>query len=211
VKLINTIKTFDDPALNQPPSANRTILDLPKQMKFNLKSVKRCKTDAAGLEGAATVADAKKACGKKSVVSKDNGSTAKVTVALPGGAQTVINVDVVAFNENGKKLLLYSKPTGAYSGIAASILVGKLKKFGKVKGRPAGTKNGKPYRQSLDVSVPPLAAGAISLFKVTVKNGKFIQAKCKPKKMRFQATTFFDNAPTTSDKYTHKCKPKKKK
>jgi hypothetical protein len=200
VKYINTITTFDDPALNQPPSANRTVLDFPKQMKFNQKKWPKCKTDAAGIEGAATVADAKKACGKKSVVSTDKGSLAKVTVALPGGAQTVIDVDVVAFNEDGNKLLLYSKPTGAYSGIAASILVGKLKK----------SKSGKKYGKALDVTVPPLAAGAISLFKVTIPKSKYVQARCKPKKMKWQATTYFDNAPTTSDTYVQKCKPKKK-
>ncbi len=60
------------------------------------------------------------------------------------------------------------------------------------------------------MTIPPLAAGAISFFEVTVKKSKYIQAKCKPKKMTFQATTFFADAPKSSDTHTIKCKPKKK-
>ncbi len=211
VKLINTITTFDDPTsqIQQPKSARRTVLDLPKQIKVNNKSVRYCKTDVAGLQQAPTVKDAKRVCGKKSQVSIDAGSSATVTVGAQAGA-TMIPVDVVAFNERGKKLLLYSKPKGAYAGIAASILVGKLKKFDKVKGRPPGTDKG-PYRQSLDVTVPPLSAGAISFFEVTVKKGRYLQAKCKPKRMKFQATTFFTDGSKTSDTDVHKCKPKKGK
>ena len=210
IKLINTITTNDVPGTFQPPKATRTILDLPKQIKVNTKAAKYCKTDAAGLGSQPTVADAKRACGKKSQVSIDSGSSAEVRVGGVGGA-TVIPVDVAAFNEKGKKLLLYSKPTGAFQGIAASILVGKLKKFNQVKGRPAAAKKGsKSYKYSLDVSIPPLAAGAISFFKVTIKSGKYLSAKCKPKKMKFQATSFFNDGPnaTVTDKDVQKCKPK---
>ena len=44
-------------------------------------------------------------------------------------------------SEPGGELLLYVKPIGAYSGINASILVGKLKK----------SKSGPNYRRALDV------------------------------------------------------------
>lgn len=213
VKFINTITTNDKPGANQPPSAVRTILDLPKQFKLNNKKTPFCKTDAAGLEGAATTEDAVAACGKKSLVSDPKGSVAAVRVDT-GSSAITIDVDVSAFNENNDQLLLYSKPTGDASGIPASILVGKLKKFGDVGGRPRGTASG-PYKQSLDVDIPPLSAGAISLFKVTIpksktwKKGSYIQAKCKPKKLKWQATTFFsDGTPPTSDTHTQKCKPK---
>ena len=200
VKLINTITTADAPGTFQPPKATRTILDLPKQIKVNTKSAKYCKTDADGLNSAATVSDAKKACGTKSQVSSDKGSSAQVRVGSAVGA-TTIDVDVVAFNEKGKKLLLYSKPTGAFSGIAASILVGKLKK----------SKSGGAYKQALDVSIPPLAAGAISFFEVTINKRGYLKAKCKPKKMKFQATTFFEGGSKTSDTDVQKCKVKKGK
>jgi hypothetical protein len=200
IKLVNTITTFDVPGTFQPPKAQRTILDLPKQIKVNTKAAKTCKTDQGGLGNAPTVAAAKKACGSKSVVSIDSGSSATVRVGGPTSA-TEIPIDVVAFNEDGKQLLLYSKPVGTFSGIPASILVGKLK----------NSSSGKNYGKALDVSIPPLAAGAISFFKVTVKNGSYLKAKCKPKKLTFQAKTFFEGGSSTADTATQKCKPKKGK
>lgn len=222
VKYVNTITTFNEPGKNQPKSANRTILDLPKQFKLNNKKFKTCKTDESGLEQAATTDDAVKACGKKSLVSDPKGSSAQVTVDF-GTSSAIIDVEVSAFNESGNKLLLYSKPTGAGAGIAASILVGKLKKANKVAGRPSGVST-KGFKQSLDVTIPPLAAGAISFFEVTipknktVKKGKgkkakkvsYIQAKCKPKNVKWQATTFFTDGSNTTDDHVQKCKQKKK-
>ena len=199
IKLINTITTFDKPGAFQPPKGVRTVVDWPKQLKFNLGAVPVCKTDASGLGLTATTEEAIAVCGKKSVVSDPKGSTAVVTVGGATGVLTTLDVQVTAFNENGKKLLLYAKPIGDASGIPASILEGKLKK----------SKAGKKYGKALDVTLPPRAAGAISFFEVTVKKSKYIQARCKPKKMTFQATTFFDDAPKSSDTHTIKCKPKK--
>ena len=207
VKLINEVITPDDPDLGQPPSATRTIVDWPKQFKFGLKKVPYCKTDEDGLNAAPTVEDAKAACGKKSQVSSDKGSEAVIRTTLAPPFD-VVNVDVVAFNEKGKRLYLYSKPTGDASAVPASVLTGKLKKFGAIKDvdRPDG-----PFKQSLDVNVPPLAAGAIAYFKVTIPKSKYVQAKCKPKKMTAQATTLFSNGdtPQSTDDHTIKCKPKK--
>ncbi|MGB2851997.1 MAG: hypothetical protein WBC01_10065 [Solirubrobacterales bacterium] len=200
IKLINTITTFNAPGTFQPPKGVRTVVDWPKQLKFNLGAVPVCNTDASGLGLTATTEDAIAACGKKSVVSDPKGSTAEVTVGGPTSVALTIDVQVTAFNENGKQLILYAKPIGANSGIPASILEGKLKK----------SKAGKKYGMALDVTIPPLAAGAISFFEVTVKKSKYIQAKCKPEKMTFQATTFFSDAPTSSDTHSIKCKPKKK-
>ncbi len=199
VKLINTITTFNAPGTFQPPKGVRTVVDFPKQLKFNLGAVPVCKTDASGLALTATTDDAIAACGKKSVISDPKGSTAEVTVGGPTAVLATIDVQVTAFNDNNKVIILYAKPTGVNAGIPASILVGKVKK----------SKAGKKYGKALDVTIPPLAAGAISFFEVTVKKSKYIQAKCKPKKMKFQATTFFSDAPTSSDTHSIKCKPKK--
>lgn len=205
IQFVNTIVTKPIPGTNQPPKGERTVVDFPKQFKFNNDKWPYCKTDEAGLQNAATTAEAKQACGPKSQVSSDAGSSARVTIGNPTGAPTTINVDVIAFNEKGDKLYLYSKPTGVFSGIAASILVGKLKDTGKVKlNRPDG-----PFKQSLDVTIPPLSAGAISFFEVTIPKSKYVQAKCKPKKMVAQATTVFTDAPTSSDSHKVKCKPKR--
>jgi hypothetical protein len=214
IQFVNTITTPDNATLGQPPSATRTILDLPKQFKINNDKVATCKTDAAGLESAATVEDAKAACGSASQVSSDAGSTAVVRTNL-GAPFDVIDVQVVAFNEDGDQLLLYSKPTGSNDFVPASILVGKLKKTGAIKDvqRPAG-----PYKQSLDVAIPQLAAGAIAFFEVTIPKSKYIQAKCKPKTIKAQATTLFSNGggpdasqpQQSSDDHSVKCKAKKK-
>ncbi len=210
IKLINTITTFNASGTNQPPKGERTVLDLPKQFKFNTDKIKKCKTDQAGLGLAAQTSDAIAACGKKSLVSDPKGSSAVVRVgtANPNDTPSEIPVEVSAFNEKGKVLLLYSKPVGNFSGIPASILVGKLKKSNKIKGRPSG-QNLKPFKESLDVTIPPLAAGAIAFFEVTIKKSKYIQARCKPKKMTWQATTFFTDAPPSSDTHTQKCKVKR--
>ena len=61
------------------------------------------------------------------------------------------------------------------------MLVGKLKKG------PKG------YGNQLDVTIPPLLAGAISRFTTTVKNGKYVQARCKTKNEKWQATTMYNN------------------
>ena len=208
VKFTNIITTFNQASTGQPPSATRTILDLPKQFKINTNAVNKCRTDAAGLQAAAVTKEAIRACGKRSLVTDLSASSAQVTVAVAGSPPLVIDVEVSGFNENGKKLLLYTKPVGAASGIPASILVGKLKKFSKVGGRPPGTASG-GFKQSLDVAIPPLAAGAISLFEVTLfKSSGYIKAKCKPRRMKFQATTFFSNASPAADGFSFGCKPK---
>jgi hypothetical protein len=206
IEYVNTITTFDLPGTDQPPRGERTVLDFPKQFKFNYRKFPYCKTDAAGLETAATTEDAIAACGRRSVVSDPKGSTARVKV---GGSGLIIDVQVTAFNSD-KTLLLFSKPIGAAAGLPATILLGKLKPFKKVKGRPPGTASG-PYRKSLDVVIPPLAAGAIQFFEVTIKKSSYMQARCKPKRLKWQATTFFsDGTPPTSDTYATKCKQKKR-
>ena len=205
VEFTNIITTFNQAGTGQPPSATRTILDLPKQFRINTRAANKCRTDAAGLELAAVTKQAIRACGKRSLVTDPRGSRAQVTVG--GSPPLVIDVEVSGFNENGKKLLLYSKPIGAASGIPASILVGKLKKFSKVGGRPRGTASG-AFKQSLDVSIPPLAAGAISLFEVRLfKKSGFVKARCKPRRMKFRATTFFTNAAPATDGFSFGCRP----
>lgn len=200
VELYNVIETFDEPGTFQPPKAFRTVLDLPKQLKINNRDWPTCDVDTATLGNSPTTDDAVETCGKDSLVSDPKGSSATVRVGGPTSA-TEIPVEVSAFNEDGDVLILYSKPAGTFSSIPASILAGKLVK----------SKAGKKYSQALDVDIPPLAAGAISFFETTLKKSKFVQAKCKPKKLTWQATTYFEDGTQTSDTSTVKCKPKKAK
>ena len=78
------------------------------------------------------------------------------------------------------------------------MLVGKLKKG------PKG------YGDQLDVTIPPLLAGAISRFTTTVKSGKYVQARCKSKYQKWQAITKYKNH-ADHGRLATKCKQKKKK
>lgn len=206
VTLVTDVTTLvdrrDDPNTDQPPSADQTLVDFPKNMKFDTGAVPRCKVDAAGLEGTSTE-EAKAACGEESQVSVDGDSFAHVTVdsnpSQPDSVVFGVDVDVTAFN--GKEtdtIYLHSKPTGSAQGLAPTILVGKLK----------DSPEGAPYGKRLDVTVPDLAAGAIDDFVVKVKAGKYVQSRCKSKTNTFQATTNYENHVQTSDTFTTKCKRK---
>ncbi len=205
VKYTNLILTSDQAVgpggSAQPPTATRTVVSYSKNFKFNYKKFPYCKVNDVQLASAPDSANAKKLCGKGTNVSSDGGSNATVKVGSPTGG-TVIPVDVVAFNVKGGQLYLYSKPTGAFSSIGATVLTGKLKKS-KTSG----------YAQDLDVSIPPLAAGAIASFKVTIPKSKYVQARCKPTKMKIAATSYFTNGSTnkSTDDYSQKCKVKKSK
>jgi hypothetical protein len=196
---------------NQPPSAYNTKVNFPKNAKFNPGAVKKCKVPSAQLEN--TTADqAIKACGKKSVVSVKSsmptdppgrnhatGTSAWVTVDF-GVIVGQVPVQVTGFNGNKKDTLyLHSYAPSANN---TSVLVGKLK---------TGKKAPKGYGSQLDVTVPPLLAGAISRFTTTVKNGKYVQARCKNKNEKWQAITTYNNYPTTTDDYKSTCKQKKNK
>lgn len=207
VTLVTDVTTFPDrqadPNTDQPPSADQTLVDFPKNMKFDTKAVPKCNVDAAGLEGTTTEA-AKEACGEDSQVSVDGKSFAHVTVDTdpdaPNSATIPVDVVVTAFNGKEKdSIYLHSKPTGSAEGLPPTILTGKLK----------DSPEGAPYGKRLDVTIPDLAAGAIDDFVVTVKAGKYVQARCKSKTNKFQATTNYENHVQTVDTFQTKCKRKR--
>jgi hypothetical protein len=180
------------PGSNEPPKANRTVVDFPKNMKFDSKAVPKCKVGEGALQNT-TTDQAKQLCGPKSVVSVPT-TNAVVGIGSATGTQDV-PVDVTAFNGNKPNTLyLHAKVTTLP---ITSILVGKLKKG------PKG------YGRTLDVKVPQLAAGGIASFKTTVKAGKYVQARCKTKNMTFRATSTYLNHSKTVDTYSTKCKQKK--
>jgi hypothetical protein len=191
-----------DPNADQPPSANRTIVDFPKNLKFNTDAVKHCKVEAKPgepdpLDGT-TTEQAKQLCGSKSVVSVDP-TSAHVTVDLdpnsPDSPTIPVDVTVTAFN--GKKdntIYLHARTNPPFN--ITSVLIGKLKKG------PSG------YGSSLDVNIEPLQAGSIDSFITTVKNGKYVQARCKSKTNNWRATTYFTNHPSVQDEFQSKCTQK---
>ncbi|HEU4803018.1 MAG TPA: hypothetical protein VFS73_07570 [Solirubrobacterales bacterium] len=195
------------PNPEQPPSAFNTKVNFPKNAKFDPKAVPRCKGTEAQLQNT-TTEKAKQVCGNKSIVSKGSttptgpehttGTSAWVTVDLPGPNTTLgVPVVVTAFNGTKKNtLFLHSRADSVNN---TSVLVGKLK---------TGKKAPKGYGSQLDVTIPPLLAGAISRFTTTVKSGKYVQARCKTKSEKWQAITSYDNHAQTTDDYVSKCKQK---
>jgi hypothetical protein len=195
------------PNPEQPPSAFNTKVNFPKNAKFDPKAVPRCKATEAQLQNT-TTDQAKTLCGKKSIVSKGSkvptgpestsGTSAWVTVDLPGPGTTLgVPVVVTAFNGTKKNTLYLHSRADAVNN--TSVLVGKLK---------SGKKAPKGYGSQLDVTIPPLLAGAISRFTTTVKSGKYVRARCKTKNEKWQAISQYDNYPKTTDDYKSKCKQK---
>jgi hypothetical protein len=188
----NNDEASGPPGSNEPPKANRTVVDFPKNMKFDTKAVPKCKKGSGALEGTST-ATAKKICGNKSIVSVP---TTDAVVGVGGPTSTVdVPVVVTAFNGN-KPNTLYLHARVESLGIT-SVLIGKLKKG------PKG------YGKTLYVKVPTLTAGGIASFRTTVKAGKYVQARCKTKNMTFRATSTYSNHSKTVDTYQSKCKQKK--
>jgi hypothetical protein len=212
IEILTKDNTTDPTNPEQPPSATRTKVNFPKNMKFNTKAAPKCKASEAQLQNT-TTQQAIDLCGKKSVVSvgggklpssagHSTGTSAWVTIDTPGPGTTLeVPVAVVALNGT-KKNQLYLHSRAESLGVT-TVLTGKLK---------SGKKAPKGYGSQLDVSIPPLALGAIRRFTTTVKDGKYVQARCKTKKMKFQAITTFSNwvKPTATDDYKTKCKQKKK-
>lgn len=219
VTLIVDIRTSDKGGTqDQPADADQTIVDFPKNLSFDPKAVPNCAGTEDQLQNTTTEA-AIDICGKKSIVSvqpkepigpdsldptnlrvlnDDVPTGAVVTVdtdpLTAGSAQTFVPVALTAFNGTANNTLyLHSKATTLP---VTNVLVGKLKK-GKGK-----------YGNRLDVTIPQLLAGGISDFKTTVKNGKYVQAVCKSKKMPYAATTNYSDAPQTVGTYNGKCTQK---
>lgn len=192
VGFVNTITTSNlgsGPNPEQPPSATRTVLDLPAQFKINNTAFPYCDVQEIQLQNTTTV-QAKDLCGSGSIVSDDAGTSGRIIVDLPG-ADTKLDVplDLTMFNEEGSKLLIHMRADSVNN---TSVFVGKL----------MDSTAGSAYGKALDITIPPLLAGAISLFKLTIPESGYIQASCNPTTLKAQATTTFENAPTTTDDHS---------
>jgi hypothetical protein len=187
---------------DQPPSADRTQVDFPKNLKFDPGAVPQCKADEAALQNT-TTETATDLCGKDSIVSVAGAGKTEATVlvdpvpATPGTSPLVVPVVVTAFNGFEKDTIFLHSRADAVNN--TSVLVGKLKTG------PTG------FGKTLDVTIPDLLAGAISDFKTTVKGGKYIQARCKSKSFKYQARTDYENHTPTTATADGKCTQKKKK
>lgn len=195
---VETANNDESTTFTQPPKATNTKVDFPKNLKFDTKAVPNCLvTDAQITNQPASVA--KDLCGPKSQVSVDGpGTQGVVTIDFtPNVADTAteLTTSIIAFNGNQPNTIyLHTDPAGIPT---KPVLTGKLGKA------PTG------YGDRLDVTIPPLAAGAISSFKTTVKNGKYIQANCKKTAPKFQVSSVYTDHTPTSSTFTGKCTQKK--
>jgi len=210
VEILTGPNSSDPVNPEQPPSATNTKVNFPTNMKFDTKKAPSCKGTESQLLNT-TTAQAKKVCGNKSIVSKGSttptgpghttGTSAWVTIDQPGSGTTVgVPVVVTAFNGASKDTLYLHARADAVNN--TTLLVGKLK---------TGKKAPKGYGSQLYVTSPPLLAGAITRFTTTVKAGKYVQARCKTKNEKWQATSVYTNHPTTTDDFKSTCKQKKGK
>ncbi len=156
-----------------------------KEIKFDTKGLKQCKTDLTGTTTQAALA----ACGKTKV----GGGQAVVKIAGdPANANTVAKI--TAFNGKpvgGKPVILLHTRVDAIA--STTVLVGKLNKTSGA------------FGWRLDVVVPPLPAGtATTVFDVTVghkpvKVGKvvhrYVTAKCGDGKWKNKGTFFYKSDP----------------
>jgi hypothetical protein len=187
---------------DQPPNASRTVVDFPKNLKINTKAVPRCKGTPDQLANT-SVAQAIEICGKRSIISVPGKSSASVTVdqnpAVADPDQTsTIPVVLTAFNGSKPNTLIFHNRADAVNN--TTVLNEKLKRSGD-----------KHYGTKLISIIPPVLAGGVNDFKVTIRKGTIIKARCKQKRNPFRITsTFPELSPQTVSSTTETtCKQKR--
>lgn len=184
-KIDVTTATFDEANPDGiPPKANKAVIKFDKKnIKFDTKAAPTCLPNQ--IENTTTEA-AKAACGPAQV-----GSGSAIASLSFGGARQDFNAVVTAFNRgDGKGILLHSRVVPPLN--TTVVLLGSIR----------GT--------TLSVDIPPLAGGtgAIAEFKTVVKKGKYVQARCKNKKIKTNSTFYFNDADPASATDKQKCKQK---
>ncbi len=189
----------------KPEPTTHVKLDFDDDFKFNPGSIPQCKVTDQQLATAGNNDDAKAMCGAKSVVGSGSGV---VCVAGNTGdpCGQVGTAQVTAFNgkpkNNKPTIYLYSHASQNVGG-AVVVLVGTLVKS------PLGGDFGK----RLDVPVPLIASGlaAITDFKTTVQNGRYVQARCHDgnHKLNVKATFQYNDNAVDHVATSQRCKVKR--
>ncbi len=184
VEVTTTTSDADNPA-GMPPKANKAEIKFDKKdMKFDTKAAKGC--DPNAIENTSTEA-ALSACGSAKV------GSGSAVAALPfgaGGTRQDFPATVTAFNRSDAKgILLHSR----VDSLGTTVVL---------KGSLSGT--------NLSIDIPPLGGGvgAIAEFNSKIKKGSYVQGRCKSKKIKYQGTFTFTDAPSATATDTQKCKRK---
>ncbi|MEO7198192.1 MAG: hypothetical protein ABIZ50_06935, partial [Solirubrobacterales bacterium] len=113
VKLVVDVETAnndEDTTLAQPPSATRTVVDFPSNLKFDTDAVPSCKVDSNAITNT-TQEQATEMCGKDSKVSIDSGTSGLITIGIPGGGSAPLPVQITAFNgQKPNTIYLHTDP-----------------------------------------------------------------------------------------------------
>ena len=186
--VINTTTTDADNPAGLPPKVTQSVVNFDKQnIRFDPDAVPGCTPDQiAGTTTEQAIAN----CGDAKV------GTGLAVVNLPfgvGGSRQDFDAQVTGFNrEDSPGILLHSRVTALQTTtLLTSVLKGS----------------------TLTVTVPPIAggAGASSVFNTSVKAGKYVQARCKRKTIKYNETFSFTDAPDATASDTQPCKQKKPK
>ena len=186
---------------DQPPNASRTVVDFPKNLKIDTSAVAPCNGTPDQLEGTSTQT-AIDICGKKSIISVPEKTSAHVTadinpaVADPN-ATFAIPVVLTAFNGSKPNTLIFHNRADSVN--TTTILNEKLQKS-----------KDKQYGTSLITNIPPVTAGGVDDFMVTIKKGTIVSARCKSKSSQFRITSTFPDLdpPTVTSTTNSSCTQK---
>ncbi len=189
---------------DQPPNASKSVVDFPKNLSFDTEKYPKCEGTAAELQNT-TAEQATEICGAKSIISDPNGSGGDLTIdlnpAVADGNSTTVDFSIIAFNGPGKNELIFHTRADAVNN--TTILEEQFAK----------STAGKQYGTALITNIPPILAGAPSLFQVRIKPNTVASGVCKTKVNPFKLTsTFVDySTPTASDTTETTCTQKKSK
>jgi len=179
--------------------SEQVLIDFGKNLKIKTGVAPKCTANTSTM----TTSEARSACASSMIGKGD----AKAHLPSPGGTQNFDDFQVSVFNGPGDKQLILHAFSPTLSG--GVVIPGNPSViFGDIVKSPAGKKYGK--RLAVD-DVPDVAGdqGGLYFFNAKIKKGKYMQARCKAKKMLWKAKWVYDDGTSDTDTFKQKCKRKK--
>jgi hypothetical protein len=186
IEVTTTVSDAANPS-GIPPKANRAVLNFSKK---NLKFKAGARPDCQPSQIENTTTEAALAACNDAKVTKQGDAMVALPLG-PGGSRQDFPGVVTGFNDASQK------------GILLHVRVPDLGTTAVLSGKIVGG-------NKLDVTIPPIGggAGSVAEFHVLVKAGKYVQARCKKKKIKTSSTFTFNDAPPASVTDTQRCKRK---
>jgi hypothetical protein len=191
---------YGTPTGDDTVHSEQVYVDFPKNVKIKTGVAPKCTQNVAAM----TTSEARAACSSSRI------GKGQARAHIFNGTPTPSNFNdfqVTVFNGPGdKELILHAwSPTlsgGAVGPGNPAVIIGDIVKS------PAGKKYGKRLAVD-DVSDVQSDLGGLYFFNAKIKKGKYIQARCKSKKMPFKGTWVYDDGTSDTDTFKQKCKRKK--